>query len=180
MALLVNDVEQGVDEQGLLRSVVMMHEGGTDVLIAAVDQRGRRSQRQLRLEFAKVAEPKVVPPVPVVEAPKKIVFGRYHALVIGNSSYRNLPNLEPARADAEAVAELLDDRYGFEVTLIQDGTRYDILSALNELPARLTDDDNPLIYYAGHGELDKVNMRVSGFLLMRSGRVQKIGFRMWQ
>ncbi|MHA7836795.1 MAG: caspase family protein, partial [bacterium] len=69
------------------------------------------------------------------------------------------PRLETARADAEAVAGVLRDRYGFRVTLIRDATRYDILSALNEMRATLTDQDNLLVYYAGHGELDKINMR---------------------
>ena len=54
---------------------------------------------------------------------------------------------------------MLGDHYGFQVKLVRDATRYDILSALNEMRAKLTDEDNLLIYYAGHGELDKVNMR---------------------
>lgn len=160
VALLVNDVEQQVDDKGLFRAVVPLGEGGNDVSIAAVDRQGRRTERQLRLEFAEIG--RTAPPVESEPRPEEnpdIEFGRYHALVIGNGAYRNLPSLETARADADAVAAVLEDRYGFEVTLIRDATRYDILSALNEFRARLTDEDNLLIYYAGHGELDKVNMR---------------------
>ena len=40
-----------------------------------------------------------------------------------------------------------------------NATRYDILAALNELREKLTDKDNLLIYYAGHGELDERNQR---------------------
>lgn len=88
-----------------------------------------------------------------------IAFGRYHALVIGNNAYQHLPPLEMAVKDARVLGELLEREYGFEVTLLIDATRYDILSALNRLRERLTEDDNLLIYYAGHGELDRVNQR---------------------
>ncbi|MDQ2694101.1 MAG: caspase family protein, partial [Pseudomonadota bacterium] len=37
--------------------------------------------------------------------------------------------------------------------------RYTILSALNQMRARLTEHDNFLLYYAGHGELDRANAR---------------------
>ena len=36
-----------------------------------------------------------------------------------------------------------------------DATRSDIVTALNDLRARLTDQDNLLVYYAGHGYLDE-------------------------
>jgi uncharacterized caspase-like protein len=49
--------------------------------------------------------------------------------------------------------------YGFEVTLLLDANRYQILSALNAYRANLTSEDNLLIYYAGHGELDELNQR---------------------
>jgi hypothetical protein len=86
-------------------------------------------------------------------------FGAYHALVIGNDEYRWLPKLETATSDAKAVASLLREGYGFDTTLLLNATRYDILSALNALRERLTSDDNLVIYYAGHGELDRVNQR---------------------
>lgn len=86
-------------------------------------------------------------------------FGRYHALVIGNNDYAHLPTLKTAVTDARALAELLETAYGFRVTLLENATRYDILSALNKMRETLTSDDNLLIYYAGHGELDSINDR---------------------
>ena len=86
-------------------------------------------------------------------------FGRYHALVIGNNHYRVLRSLRTAVNDAREVARVLEERYGFTVTLLVDANRYAILSALEDLRLRLTEKDNLLIYYAGHGELDRVNKR---------------------
>ena len=81
-------------------------------------------------------------------------FGRYHALVIGIEDYKFLPQLETAVNDATAVAEVLGERYGFEVTLLINATRSDVIRALDQLRRKLTERDNLLIYYAGHGVLD--------------------------
>src|SRR5262245_50814244 len=92
--------------------------------------------------------------------PKDIgTFGNYHALVIGNDQYRQLPRLTTAVNDARDIDRTLKARYGFKVTLLLDANRYQILSALNGLRERLTDKDNLFIYYAGHGELDRKNQR---------------------
>ena len=89
-----------------------------------------------------------------IQAAETVDFGDYHALVIGNNDYRDLTDLETAKGDAEAVAVLLAERYGFEVEVLINATRYDIISALGALRAALTETDNLLIYYAGHGALD--------------------------
>ena len=89
-----------------------------------------------------------------VQTAGTVDFGAYHALVIGNNDYRDLTDLETATGDAEAVASMLSERYGFEVEVLIDATRYDTISALGALRAALTETDNLLIYYAGHGELD--------------------------
>ncbi len=82
-------------------------------------------------------------------------FGRYHALVIGNNNYRSLPKLKTAFNDAKVVAEILSKEYGFKVNLLLDSKRSDILLALGNFRRELTKKDNLLIYYAGHGWLDK-------------------------
>ncbi|MCC5813095.1 MAG: caspase family protein [Ectothiorhodospiraceae bacterium] len=96
--------------------------------------------------------------VPAAQLPQ-IDFGRYHALIIGNNSYDHLPNLNSAKRDAEEVANVLRTQYGFETRVLIDADRYTILSALNEFRQRLTEHDNFLLYYAGHGELDRSNAR---------------------
>jgi formylglycine-generating enzyme required for sulfatase activity/uncharacterized caspase-like protein len=81
-------------------------------------------------------------------------YGNYHALVIGNNAYQHLKPLKTAVADAEAVAQIRREKYGFQVTLLRNAKRYQISRAVAELRRRLTQNDNLLIYYAGHGTLD--------------------------
>ena len=98
------------------------------------------------------ATPRTPPAPPAEKVP--LNFGRYHALVIGNNAYTDLSPLKTAMHDASAVAELLRTMYGFTVTLLTNTTRDDIITALDQLRATLTEQDNLLIYYAGHGMLD--------------------------
>ena len=81
-------------------------------------------------------------------------FGNYHALVIGNNDYQFMPPLKTAANDAQAVAQLLHEKYGFSVETLFNATRSDILLALSRYRRTLSIDDNLLIYYAGHGWLD--------------------------
>ena len=90
-----------------------------------------------------------------LESPPDTKFGRYHALVIGNNNYQYLPKLRTAQNDARAVAQILGQNYGFRVHLLLDARRSDILIALGKFRENLTENDNLLIYYAGHGWLDQ-------------------------
>ncbi|MEM7584779.1 MAG: protein kinase [Acidobacteriota bacterium] len=82
-----------------------------------------------------------------------IFFGTHHALVIGNNNYLELPGLETAINDARAMADLLERRYGFQVRLLEDVNRTQLISALHDFNETLTARDNLLVYYAGHGQL---------------------------
>ncbi len=82
-------------------------------------------------------------------------FGRYHALIIGNDHYAHWPQLMNAISDASAIANVLKADYGFQVTLLKDATRAQIMKALNQYRKVLTEKDNLLIYYAGHGHLEQ-------------------------
>jgi hypothetical protein len=81
-------------------------------------------------------------------------FGNFHALVIENNTYVNLPKLGTARADAERIAGVLNRQYDYTVTLLRDATRDQIFDAFDRLRRELGEDDNLLIYYAGRGWLD--------------------------
>ena len=53
------------------------------------------------------------------------------------------------------MSKILKEEYGFKVTTLIDPDRLDIIDAFDELKDALTDEDNLLIYYAGHGWLDQ-------------------------
>ena len=106
--------------------------------------------RPLPIQQAPLVMPRTEPMIPA-----DLDFGRYHALVIGNVAYRSLPKLETAVKDAEALAKLLRAGYGFEVILLKDTTRAVIIKALEGYRRGLGPKDNLLIYYAGHGWLDR-------------------------
>ena len=90
---------------------------------------------------------------------KGINVGSYHALIIGNNQYQNLPDLKTAVNDAKETDKILKSKYGFSTTLLINADRYQILSTLHKLRQQLSKDTNLLVYYAGHGDLDKVNDR---------------------
>jgi uncharacterized caspase-like protein len=79
--------------------------------------------------------------------------------VVANNQYQHLDDLATPENDATVIARILRERYGFEVTTLYDATRYDLLSGLNDMRRRLTENDNLLIYFAGHGAYDKANNR---------------------
>ena len=94
-------------------------------------------------------------PVAPSPVPGGVDFGRYYAVVVGIDNYPALPPLRTARNDAKAVAETLRTDYGYHVRLLLDATRAQILEALGEMRRTLTGRDNLLVYYAGHGWLDR-------------------------
>lgn len=82
-------------------------------------------------------------------------FGTYHALIIGIDKYKNLPRLKTAIADANAIAAVLKQQYGFKIHKLLNPTRETILDAIDDLRSALAFNDNLLIYYSGHGQLDQ-------------------------
>jgi hypothetical protein len=161
-SLTVNGREETVDQQSLFKAQVAMRTPEERVRIVAVDSAGRKST----LEFL-VLDPGAQRAIAGGDQKVRIghakpgtaSFGTYHALVIGINEYKLLPPLKTAANDAREIARVLASEYGFKTTVLLNASRYDILSALNTLRERLTEKDNLLIYYAGHGQLDQLNQR---------------------
>jgi hypothetical protein len=156
-AVTVNGAPAPLAADGVFRSSVEVAAGGTLVNIAAVDTRGAQAQ----LDFMMIPQGGAAPVADAPAAasaggvPAGVALGKFHALVVGNNQYQapGYPALQSAVNDATAVAQVLKSRYGYETRLLLNATRFDILSALNEMRETLTPDDNLLVYYAGHGEI---------------------------
>ena len=86
-------------------------------------------------------------------------IGTYRALIIGINDYKDpkIPDLETPLNDARSMADLLKNKYGFVVESILDkrATRKSVYNALRDLSSKAKPDDSILIYYAGHGDLDR-------------------------
>ncbi len=145
------ETEEEKNRQATLRSILERLEADLNGRKAEVDQ-SREQIASLEKRLAVVSERSGG--ATQIATLGEIPFGSYHALVIGNSDYEALPDLASAKVDAETVASLLKGKYGFEVTLLLNANRFEIMSALNRLRQELTSKDNLLVYYAGHGERD--------------------------
>jgi Caspase domain/Sel1 repeat len=155
----INQKPEVVNPDGKFRAWIPLEPSGdTSVFFVAVDQRGQ-STRVTHTLTSIVDSPVVDPSKQAMEQIKSIDFGRYHALVIGNINYQKLSKLRTAANDARKIAEVLRNKYGFDTELLIDATRDDIIRALDRFRETLTEKDNLLIYYAGHGSLDSKNNR---------------------
>jgi uncharacterized caspase-like protein len=76
-------------------------------------------------------------------------------LIIGNNDYEFLPKLNTAINDAKTLGSVLEKKYGFKTVVLTNASRRDILKSLNKFRKSLKEDDNFLIYYAGHGNFDE-------------------------
>jgi predicted nucleic acid-binding Zn-ribbon protein len=162
VTVTVNDQTQKLLANNVFRTEIALANAEESVRIVAIDRQGRRSALDFVLVRTRQATAPAAgsePPVGLRRTGSSVSFGKYHALVIGNNDYRMLRPLKTAVADAREVARVLEQDYGFQVRLLVNATRYDMLAALNDLREKLTDKDNLLIYYAGHGELDDRNQR---------------------
>lgn len=164
--LLVNEQNVEIDERGIFQRRIPISGKETKVSIVAVDRMGLRSDLAFVLGVEDAPKTDLVAESGLSTKQKKarrkvpkLNFGNYHALLIGNQDYATLPDLDTTIYDATEIRDVLRDRYGFKTTLLTNASRYDMLSALEKLRQELTEDDNLLIYYAGHGELDEVNTR---------------------
>ncbi len=83
-------------------------------------------------------------------------MGKYYALIIGINDYQfPLVNLKTPVNDAKRIEAVLRQKYGFETTLLIDdkASKYNIYEALIKLSKKMNENDNFLIYFAGHGDL---------------------------
>lgn len=157
-SLSLNGQPVTVDAVGMFKAHVAVSGGDTPVQLTALDKNGAKAL----LDFVLVPGPggsdtgrATAAGAPSVDTlPRGVRLGKFYALVIGNDQYAAYPELKSAAGDAKAIAAVLQSRYGYNVRLLSNANRFEMLSALNDMREQLKDNDNLLVYYAGHGEID--------------------------
>lgn len=157
-ALKINDrdYKDKVDADGLFQLELELMAGDTPVEIQAITKDGLSAAQSFlitRDRGGSAAGKRVTSKL--FERRMRSDLGSFKALVIGNNAYGNgFTPLNTAVADATAVAEVLRERYGYQVTLLTDVGREVIIAKLAELTIDAKKTDNLLVYYAGHGQID--------------------------
>ncbi len=101
--------------------------------------------------------PAVQAPVPAPTVAYLPQVQRKVAVLIGIDHYQDkkIPSLESAVPDVEAVSKVLRQRLGYEVEVVRDATKADIVRTINHLSRTVGPNDSVAIYYAGHGYLNE-------------------------
>lgn len=80
--------------------------------------------------------------------------GRKLAVLFGNNAYTApIPTLETPIFDVQDIGQVLSERFGYEVRLVRDAKKADVVNTLNQIGAQTRPDDSVLVFYAGHGYL---------------------------
>ena len=114
----------------------------------------RQNQNQLLSFRSADSAPEPKRPIKKSILPAGLDPGKYSALIIANSSYDYIQDLATPMADATALRTLLEERYGFTVNLKRNLTLEKMSEELSLLKQH-AEDENVLVYYAGHGKIDE-------------------------
>jgi uncharacterized caspase-like protein len=156
-SVTVNGKNRPHDAEGLFTVPLLLGTQPTLLQITAHDQDGATASAEYVLQ--RRAPDGVRAAAPADRVAHVPLPGRRWALVIANQRYERWEVLDTPAADGQALASSLHDRFGFEVTLLMDATRQGILGALARLRQQAAPDDQVIVYYAGHGQMDPVTAR---------------------
>jgi len=155
--VLVNGQQAALDDQGQFSSEVLLRPGKNQITISATDTQRKSNTRTFSItrEIVKVLQkPEIEIKEPV--AAVTIKTGKYHALIIAVQDYssKEINKLDQPIADAIAIKNILTERYTFDdknIVFLKNPDRKTIGTAFNNLRKKLSENDNLLIFYAGHG-----------------------------
>lgn len=120
---------------------------GTTPVPVATTETGLRTRQPVATD-----DPEVVREVDAaVQTYGDLSLGRYFALLIGNQNYSALESLTTPLSDLQRARKVLEERYGFTVFVIEDGDNIAVMRAINDLYDVVGEEDNLLLFYAGHG-----------------------------
>jgi filamentous hemagglutinin family protein len=92
------------------------------------------------------------------------------AYVFANQAYdarKGVKALATPYADADAIGKILRDDYGYDVEIVRDATRRDMVLTLKKAAEAHARDESVVMYYAGHGVefADKSSSEMMGYWL---------------
>jgi len=151
----VNNIKLLKNEYGLYQVSLQLKKGINTINVKAIDNRDNVAHDVFVVEL-KDNEPEVI-----LAGKENInLAGDFYALIIAVEDYidDDISDLENPVNDAKRLVSILSEKYSFEqenINMLQNPNSNEITMALEYYFDNLSDNDNLLIFYAGHGFWDE-------------------------
>jgi hypothetical protein len=150
-SILVNAALMETSEIGVFSTTLTLESGTNIIQIIAIDNHDNYAEKEVLVNYE---------PPKLSLADKINKEASYYALIIGIEHYNdpNITDLDNPVRDAKELYQVLQAKYTFRkdnIILINDAAHDDIINALDALSRKVTQNDNLLIFYAGHGWWDQ-------------------------
>jgi WD40 repeat protein len=150
---LINKNKVTISEGGVFQVPLSLSKGENEVDIIAINNKGIMNERKFVIDCT--AENAVAAGEGIPDIDKS----KYFALLIGVSEYQDdeIPDLDNPIKDAQNLYDVLTTQYNFEkenVKFLKNPTQKEIFIAFEDMGKVLSQNDNLLIFYAGHGVWD--------------------------
>ncbi|NQU80512.1 MAG: caspase family protein [Bacteroidetes bacterium] len=159
----VNGEEAHLESDGSFQAKVLLGMGENKITVQALDPKRNIGSKALIIERipGELDKTKQVPGNKVEpDEDGSSTKTRYYALLIGINDYEDpaITSLDNPLNDSRKLYEILKTSYSFneeDIILLLNAKREEIITALDKLETKLTENDNLLIFYAGHGYWDE-------------------------
>jgi hypothetical protein len=146
-SVIVNSEKTEIDKAGAFKITVWLEPGSNEISVMAFDDKNSKFEKKIKMEYE-------TPDVAFANSIRNESV--YYGLIIAVDNYQDpkLESLDRPVVDAEKLYNILTSKYTFDpenLQFIKNATRQEIIYALDELSKKVTQKDNLLIFYAGHG-----------------------------
>jgi len=158
-----------IEADGIFVTNLDLQAGANPVVITAIDKFENKSEKKFSVNL--VANNAL--DTDTAGIPELFTYANYHAVLIGEKDYEDpgFPDLTSPANDVADLKNILATYYEFDekniTTFISSG-KVNILDSLTRIASSLKEEDNLLVFYAGHGDVKKIGNQITGGYIIPS------------
>jgi len=164
---LVNQVPCKVEDDGTFVSKLELQDGKNEVYITAIDKFDNTIVKKFVIDLQSKGEADD----DTAGIPELVSKANYYAILIGENDYQDnkFVDLNNPVKDIKEMQDILQKNYVFDpknIKILPNSRKTDIIDTIDHISKSLTENDNLLIFFAGHGTIRKDGNSIRGGYLV--------------